>query len=65
MTLAEMRAPPELSGTPHCHATEMVMVISCHACEGSEEFLKGDIRIAKDLDGLGCLGDMGWCAATS
>ena len=34
-------------------------------CEGSEEFLKGDIRIAKDLDGLGCLGDMGWCAATS
>ena len=34
-------------------------------CEGSEEFLKGDIRTAKDLDGLGCLGDMGWCAATS
>ena len=33
--------------------------------EGSEEFLKGDIRTAKDLDGLGCLGDMGWCAATS
>ena len=27
---------------------------------GSEEFLKGDIRVAKDLDGLGCLGDMGW-----
>ena len=29
-------------------------------CPGSEEFLKGDIRVAKDLDGLGCLGDMGW-----
>ena len=29
-------------------------------CAGSEEFLKGDIRVAKDLDGLGCLGDMGW-----
>ena len=29
-------------------------------CTGSEDFLKGDIRVAKDLDGLGCLGDMGW-----
>ena len=27
---------------------------------GSPDFLKGDIRVAKDLDGLGCLGDMGW-----
>ncbi|CAL8470334.1 g9876 [Coccomyxa elongata] len=27
---------------------------------GSESFLKGDIRMSKELDGLGCLGDMGW-----
>lgn len=29
-------------------------------CPGSEQFLKGDIRVSKDLDGLGCLGDLGW-----
>ncbi len=27
---------------------------------GSEDFMKGNIRVAKELDGLGCLGDMGW-----
>lgn len=26
----------------------------------SDAFLKGDIRMSKELDGLGCLGDMGW-----
>ncbi len=27
---------------------------------GDAEFLANDIRVKKGLDGLGCLGDMGW-----
>ena len=27
---------------------------------GGEEFLKNDVRTFKDLDGLGCYGDIGW-----
>ena len=27
---------------------------------GPKEFLEGDIRVDKSLDGLGCLGDLGW-----
>ena len=27
---------------------------------GDEDFLKNDVRTKRDLDGLGCLGDIGW-----
>jgi len=27
---------------------------------GDADFLANDIRVKKGLDGLGCLGDMGW-----
>ncbi len=27
---------------------------------GDENFMKNDIRVQKGLDGLGCLGDLGW-----
>jgi hypothetical protein len=30
------------------------------AAAGSDDFLRGNIRVSKDLDGLGCLGDLGW-----
>ena len=40
-----------------CHARKSQLAV---LGAGSEEFLKGNIRVAKELDGLGCLGDMGW-----
>lgn len=27
---------------------------------GNEDFMQNDVRVKKDLDGLGCLGDLGW-----
>ncbi|DBB02453.1 hypothetical protein WJX82_006460 [Trebouxia sp. C0006] len=35
--------------------------VTCTFCvAGDAEFLANDIRVKKGLDGLGCLGDMGW-----
>ena len=31
-----------------------------YVCTGDEDFLKNDVRTFKDLDGLGCYGDIGW-----
>ncbi|XP_050213887.1 uncharacterized oxidoreductase At4g09670-like [Mercurialis annua] len=33
---------------------------SCFTFAGDEDFLKNDIRVKPDLDGLGALGDAGW-----
>ncbi|CAI5467158.1 unnamed protein product [Closterium sp. Yama58-4] len=39
---------------------QLMRVTSNFFFPGSEEFMKRDIRLKKDLDGLGCLGDIGW-----
>lgn len=31
--------------------------------QGSEEFFKSDVRVKRDADALGCLGDLGWYCA--
>ena len=31
-----------------------------NAAAGDEDFLKNDVRTFKELDGLGCYGDIGW-----
>lgn len=35
-------------------------ITSQFSFKGSEEFLKGNIRVSSDLEPLGCLGDLGW-----
>ncbi|GJP41134.1 hypothetical protein CLOM_g818 [Closterium sp. NIES-68] len=39
---------------------QLMRVTSNFFFPGSEEFMQKDIRLKKDLDGLGCLGDIGW-----
>jgi predicted dehydrogenase len=35
-------------------------VSSIATFKGNEDFLKNDVRVKKDADALGCLGDVGW-----
>ncbi|GJP51814.1 hypothetical protein CLOM_g10948 [Closterium sp. NIES-68] len=39
---------------------QLMRVTSNFFFPGSEEFMQKDIRLKKGLDGLGCLGDIGW-----
>ncbi|WCJ44051.1 Glyceraldehyde-3-phosphate dehydrogenase-like family protein [Euphorbia peplus] len=39
---------------------EIRTIHSCFTFAGDEDFLKNDIRVKPDLDGLGALGDAGW-----
>ncbi|KDP34609.1 hypothetical protein JCGZ_11132 [Jatropha curcas] len=38
----------------------MLQIHSCFTFAADEDFLKNDIRVKPDLDGLGALGDAGW-----
>ena len=46
-----------LPATVYCHQLDMCVSLRPAA---DEAFMKGDVRTQKDLDGLGCLGDIGW-----
>ncbi|KAK9809491.1 hypothetical protein WJX73_004296 [Symbiochloris irregularis] len=39
-------------------------VTTCFYMAADEDFKKNDVRAKKDLDGLGCLGDIGWYCLT-
>lgn len=48
--------------TPHLYLEKVLKYACVHAAD--EDFKKNDVRAKKDLDGLGCLGDIGWYCLT-
>ncbi|TXG74032.1 hypothetical protein EZV62_002611 [Acer yangbiense] len=44
---------------------QLKAIHSCFSFAGHPDFLKNDIRVKPDLDGLGALGDVGWYCVSS